>query len=100
MGGRGVRSAFPDQRPELRPLQNLRHQGPEREYHLGSTGGWWRAELRGDVTHDSVTCRTDAPAGCGHDKATLERFWGVPDRLELRGELAPLSLRLDRKRGI
>src|ERR1700761_4930482 len=77
MGGGGVRSALPDQRPELRPLQNLRHQGPEREHHLGSTGGWWGAQLRGDVTHDSVTPRTDGSAGCGHDKATLERFWDI-----------------------
>src|ERR1700761_6377160 len=104
MGGGGVRSALSDQRPELRPLQNLRHQGPEREYHLGSTGGWWRTQLRGDVTHDSVTRRTDTAAGYGHDTATLERFWGMPDRLallfNLGGELSSLSLRLDLKRGI
>jgi len=24
-----------------------------------------------------VTHRTDGPAGYGHDKATLERFWGM-----------------------
>src|SRR5580704_12363375 len=77
MGGGGVRSALPDQRPELRPLQNLRHQGSKREYHLGSAGRWWRAQLRGDVKHDSVTHRTDGPAAYGHDKATLERFWGM-----------------------
>jgi hypothetical protein len=67
---------------------------------MGSTGGWWRAQLRGDVKHDSVTRRTDTPAGYGHDTATLERFWGVPDRLALWGELSSLSLRLDLKRGI
>ena len=26
---------FPDQRPELRPLQNLRHQGSVAEHYLG-----------------------------------------------------------------
>ena len=45
------RPALPDQRPELRPLQNLRHQGPERQHHLGSAGGRRRARIiRGDVT--------------------------------------------------
>src|SRR6185437_11761833 len=105
MGGRGVRSALPDQRPELCPLQNLRHQGSEREHHLGPAGGWWRTELRGDVKHDSVTPCTDGPAAYGHDKATLERFWDVagPVRaasLTAWGELSSLSLRLDRKHGI
>src|SRR5215469_11539999 len=100
MGGGGLRPALPDQRPELRPLQNLRHQGSEREHHLGSSGGWWRAELRGDVTHDSVTHRTDGMAAYGHDKATLERFWGGAGSTRAGGELSSLSLRLDRKRGI
>ena len=34
-----------DQRAELRPLQNLRHQGPESEHHLGSAGRRRRTEL-------------------------------------------------------
>src|SRR5215472_9644765 len=34
-----------DQRAELRPLQNLRHQGPEPEHHVGATRGRRRAEL-------------------------------------------------------
>ena len=38
-----VRPAFPDQCPELRPLQNLRRQGSERQHHLGSAGGRRRA---------------------------------------------------------
>ena len=42
--------ALPDQRPELRPLQNLRREGPERQHYLGSTGGRRRTQLRGDVT--------------------------------------------------
>ncbi len=33
------------QRAELRPLQNLRHQGPESEHYLGPTRGRRRAEL-------------------------------------------------------
>ena len=41
---------FRDQCPELRPLQNLRHQGPERQHHLGSARRRRRAQLRGDVT--------------------------------------------------
>ena len=36
MGGGGRRSALRDQRAELRPLQNLRYQGPQSEHHLGS----------------------------------------------------------------
>src|SRR5262249_58315199 len=36
---------FRDQRAELRPLQNLRHQGSQPEYYLGSARGRRRAEL-------------------------------------------------------
>ena len=39
-----------DQRPELRPLQNLRHQGPGPEHQLGHPGRGRGAELRRDVT--------------------------------------------------
>ena len=42
--GGGAR--YSDQRAELRPLQDLRHQGPEPEHHLGPPGGRRRAELR------------------------------------------------------
>ena len=42
--GRG-RGALPDQRPELRPLQDVRHQGPEPEHQLGHARGRRRAEL-------------------------------------------------------
>jgi electron-transferring-flavoprotein dehydrogenase len=34
-----------DQRPELRALQDLRHQGPDPEHRLGHAGGRRRAEL-------------------------------------------------------
>ena len=46
----GSRPALSDQRAKLRPLQNLRREGPERQHHLGSPGRRRRAELRGDVT--------------------------------------------------
>ena len=38
MGG-GRRHALRDQRAELRPLQDVRHQGPEPEHHLGAARG-------------------------------------------------------------
>ena len=56
----GGRAAVRDQRAELRPLQNLRHQGPEPEHHLGSARRRRRAELSEYVT----ACR-----GRGHDAA-------------------------------
>ena len=37
---------------ELRALQNLRHSGPVSDHHVGSAGGWWRAELRRHVGSD------------------------------------------------
>ena len=44
--GRGGRpAALRDQRAELRPLQNLRHQGPQPQHHLGAAGGRRRAEI-------------------------------------------------------
>ena len=39
----GAEPALPDQRPELRPLQNLRHQGPVAEHRLDHAGGRRRA---------------------------------------------------------
>ena len=38
-------NAAADQRAELRPLQDLRHQGPDPEHQLGGAGGRRRAEL-------------------------------------------------------
>ena len=43
-GGRG-RRALPDQRPELRSLQDVRYQGPEPEHRLGHARRRRRAEL-------------------------------------------------------
>ena len=58
-GGRPA--ALRDQRAELRPLQNLRHQGPEPQHHLGAAGGRRRAEI---LEHVSAVPRL------GHDTAT------------------------------
>src|ERR1700704_3588560 len=45
MGGGGWFAALRDQRAELRPLQNLRHQGSEPEHHLGPPRGRRRTQL-------------------------------------------------------
>ena len=50
MGGGGRFAALRDQRAELRPLQNLRHQGSEPEHHLGSARGRRRTELSEHVS--------------------------------------------------
>ena len=60
MGRGGRQSALRDQRAELRPLQNLRHQGPEPEHQLGAARRRRRAELseyvmaRHDPAHDQT----------------------------------------------
>ena len=46
----GVEPALPDQLPELRPLQDLRHQGSAPEHRLGDPAGRRRAELPEHVT--------------------------------------------------
>ena len=48
------RAALRDQRAELRPLQNLRHQGPEREHHLGAAAGRRGAGLSEHVTTEAI----------------------------------------------
>jgi electron-transferring-flavoprotein dehydrogenase len=54
-GGRGrQRPEVPDQFPELRPLQDLRHQGPVPEHQLDGPAGRRRAELSQHVTFASV----------------------------------------------
>ena len=45
MGRGGGQTALRHQRAELRPLQNLRHQGPQPEHHLGTARRRRRAEL-------------------------------------------------------
>ncbi len=44
-GRRRRQAALPDQRAELRALQNLRHQGSGAEHQLGGSGGNRRTEL-------------------------------------------------------
>ena len=64
VGGRAVRSALPDQRAELRPLQDVRHQGPEPEHHLGAARRRRRAELSEYVTRQRHP-GSDAATACG-----------------------------------
>src|SRR5487761_625688 len=45
MGRGGGPAALCHQRAELRPLQDLRHQGPEPEHHLGAARRRRRTEL-------------------------------------------------------
>src|SRR5882757_9998324 len=54
MGGRKRGAPIRDQCAELRPLQNLRHQGPESEHKLGSTRGGRGSELFEYVTHNKI----------------------------------------------
>src|ERR1041385_9407760 len=50
MGAGGRRAQVRHQRAKLRPLQNLRHQRPESEHHLGSARRRRRPELSEYVT--------------------------------------------------
>ena len=60
VGERRGRTAVPDQLPELRPLQDLRHQGPEPEHRLDHAAGRRRAELS-----QYVSTRAAKPARSG-----------------------------------
>ena len=62
----GRRREIRDQRAELRPLQDLRHQGPESEHHLGAAGRRRRAELSEYVMSGAALC--------GHDAALIGAF--------------------------
>ena len=55
--GRG-RGALSDQRAELRPLQDVRYQGPQPEHQLGDPGGSGRTELHGDVRRTPTSAGT------------------------------------------
>ena len=79
MGGGGRRAEVRHQRAELRPLQNLRHQGPEPEHHLGAAGRRRRAELSEHVIAGRPTT--------GHDAAT-----SVSLKLAARGVSAAVVL--------
>src|SRR5262249_32884535 len=81
MGGGGGLTPLRHQRAELRPLQNLRYQGPESEYYLGCARGRRRAELseyvNGSLPITSRGC-PDHPRGARrpgprrHDAALIE----------------------------
>ena len=68
-------SALPDQRAELRPLQDLRHQGPEPEHHLGAARGRRRAELSEYVIEaarplvPAGTRQRDLDPACGTERS-------------------------------
>ena len=72
-------SALRDQRAELRPLQNLRHQGPEPEHHLGAARGRRRAELSEHVIGRAMACCIAVPGA-----AAISPPFG-PKGLSLRG---------------
>ena len=56
----GGPAALRDQRAELRPLQNLRHQGSEPEHHLGAARRRRRAELSEYVIARAASIATSA----------------------------------------
>src|SRR5262245_33425574 len=58
MGGGGGRAEIRDQRAELRPLQNLRYQGPQSKHHLGSARRRGRSELLEYVIPPRVRSRS------------------------------------------
>ena len=71
-GGRDRRAAAADQRAELRPLQDLRHQGPGAEHRLGRARRRRRAELSEHVRRTAVrqaTVRHGLQIGDGNDAA-------------------------------
>ena len=90
----GESPRFRDQRAELRPLQDLRHQGPESEHHLGAAGRRRRAELSQHVNnpthfnalvcHDTATSRRSTPPVLaspeqkGHSREPWRLHWKAP----------------------
>ena len=76
------RRALPDQRAELRPLQDLRHQGPEPEHQLGHA----RRAAAGRTTSICENVAVLAPRHRASDRATL------PSRALDRQGAAPCPL--------
>ena len=60
------RTAAADQRPELRPLQDLRHQGPDPEHQLGHARRRRRPQLPEHVSclPDGAHCRAGIRGAC------------------------------------
>ena len=67
--GGTARSAFCDQRAELRPLQDVRHQGPGAKHRLGAAGRRRRPELSEYVIPSLAD--DDLPRGPSLQKASL-----------------------------
>ena len=80
-GGR-QRSASPDQRSELHPLQDVRHQGPQPEHQLGGAAGRGGPGLQRHV--DLVTSpderRRARPCSQQHMTATEDSMTATLDR--------------------
>src|SRR5262245_15813676 len=99
MGRGGFGPALPDQRAELRPLQNLRREGPECQYHVGSSGGRRRTQLRSHVNdhvvHDCVSTVTDRWSRYGHSAGVFRLGW--IRRANLLTELSPPILAVKRQ---
>ena len=83
-GSRDRRAAPADKRAELRPLQDLRHQGPGAEHRLGCAGGRRRAQLPEHVIDPKVV---------SVDRSEVSRVQrvkiGHPVESGLRRSLAP-----------
>ena len=102
-GWRRVVAALRDQRAELRPLQNLRHQGSEPEHHLGSARGRRRAEL---PQHVSVVVDL-ARAGSRTPTPARDAMMGLPRAqpagIRIRGiqslAVAKVAFATDRQNG-
>ena len=98
---RRARRATGDQRAELCPLQDLRHQGPDPEHRLGRAGRRRRSELFGHVTPGApgLSCGEARPRRRGIEEARLRRhrimkpgFAGLGDQEILHGFLVDARL--------
>ncbi len=77
----GREPALRHQCAELRPLQNLRHQGSQREHHLGRSGGRRRPELPEHVKDPGE--RAISPNRCGN--VTILPYQGLDQRMRYGG---------------
>ena len=81
------RSASPDQRSELHPLQDVRHQGPQPEHQLGGAAGRGGPGLQRhvDLVVSSPDTRRRAwPCSQQHMTATLDRGGKALPTIECR----------------
>src|SRR5712691_1124979 len=106
MGGRGRGAALRDQRAELRPLQDLRHQGPEPEHRLGAAGRRRRTELREHVTGAALQSGAGraisvvdlAPVSHGDHEYDQTILFDRRDDAIVAHTIAPQALEVARKR--